>query len=268
MIIYVSELLEEGELREIIKETGCGLETIRFGIAENLDSLNDTIAEVKRTLRLFGNPPLTVHGPFLDINPASFDSHARKLTLRRFHEAYTGAVETGAEKIIFHSGMIPNVYFSQGWAEHTAAFWDEFLESHSDIPVCVENVLDREIEPLLDLVRLVGKRHENFGICLDLGHAQCYSAYPPEKWMGSLAPYIFHIHVHDNHGSTQNDNCRDDQHLAFGDGIMNITEIFKRIKELPRDVSFTVECNKKEDVYKSIERIRRGIKNTNKILTP
>ena len=50
----------------------------------------------------------------------------------------------------------------------------------------------------------------NFGICLDYAHARVFGG-DPAPWVAALAPYVRHMHINDNNG-------REDNHLAIGEG--------------------------------------------------
>ena len=202
-----------------------------------------------------GAAHLTLHGPFLDLNPAAYDSQIRQVTRLRFDQSYEAARELGVEKIIYHSCYYPQVYFLEGWAERVAEFMNQFLEGRSDIEVALENVLDPKWEPLKAVADQV--EADNFGLCLDIGHANCYSAQPVEEWAQGLNPYLTHIHVHDNHGDR-------DAHLALGDGNLKwekIQEIFmqeeKRRRETgcQKELTYTIECAKKEWILQSWEKL-------------
>ena len=52
----------------------------------------------------------------------------------------------------------------------------------------MENVLDEDWRLLLDVYRIVD--HPKFKLCLDMGHAYCYSKVPVLKWAKELAPYV------------------------------------------------------------------------------
>ena len=86
-MINISHLLPDEEMKELIRETGMGVESIDFSISDNLDHLEETIQTYRKKLNTFGNPPLTLHGPFLDLNPAAFDSLIREVTMTGLHSA-------------------------------------------------------------------------------------------------------------------------------------------------------------------------------------
>ena len=239
--IFVSELLEPGELRELSRTFG--IELIRFSIADELDRLADALSEVDYAC------PLAVHGPFLDLNPATWDSELRRVTMMRFHQAWSAARALGAGKLVLHTGFMPRANILEGWAPRVADFFGEFLQSHSELPIALENVLDPFWEPMLEVWQRVC--HPNFGLCLDVGHAHCYSDQPATAWAEGLLPALTHIHLHDNHGPRPMSAIAD-EHLALGDGTLPLTPL-KAILKQRNDLTYTIECATMDAVLRSIE---------------
>ena len=64
-MIYISHLLPDHEMNEIIEQTGVGIESIEFSIADNLDHLNDSIGSYRERLKFMDCRGLTLHGPFM-----------------------------------------------------------------------------------------------------------------------------------------------------------------------------------------------------------
>ena len=250
---FFSELLSPEELIRIRRDTGCGLELIQFSVSENLDHFSDTMKKEKELLARMDHPPVTIHGPFLDLNPMTFDSRIRQVVLDRFAQAYEAAEELHAARIIFHSGMVPTVYFLEGWAERMTAFWEDFLPGRREIPVCMENVLDREYEPFAEIAAALTDRFPNFGICLDLGHAHCYSSHPETDWTSALKPYILHLHLHDNDGTA-------DSHHALGTGTVQWETVLDAVRTQPQDITMTVECNTCQDAQTSLQAIQKQLR--------
>ena len=85
-MIYISHLLPDDEMKEIISQTGVGIESIEFSIADNLDHLKESVCSYRERLKFMGCRGLTLHGPFMNIDPAAFDSEVRKITMMRFHQ--------------------------------------------------------------------------------------------------------------------------------------------------------------------------------------
>ena len=242
-------------MKEIIEQTEVGIESIEFSIADNLDHLNDSIGSYRERLKFMGCRGLTLHGPFMNIDPAAFDSEVRKITMMRFHQTYTAGMELGAKKIIYHTCMNPYVHYLQGWPERVAEFFGEFLEEHKELEVVMENVFDPQIDPVLDGYKLLGEKYPNFHLCFDMGHAHCYSKIPVLEWTEKLAPYVTHVHVHDNNGDR-------DSHAALGAGNIPYERVLGLLPET-RERTWTIECCSKKDVLQSI-RVLHNISRTRK----
>lgn len=248
-MIYISHLLPDEELKKVIEKSKVGVESIEFSISDNLDHLNEKIAAYRMRMDAIGAPALTIHGPFLDLNPAAFDSEISKVTELRFAQSYEAACELGVDKIIYHSCYYPQIYFLEGWAERVADFMNHFLESRTEIEVDVENVLDPDWRPLARLAELIDA--PNFGLCLDVGHAHCYSEEPVMNWAEGLRPYIRHVHVHDNCGDR-------DAHMAVGKGTIPFAGLIKVLKDPTcgrEDLTWTIECQSLEDVELSLKQL-------------
>lgn len=247
--VFFSELLPDEDLIKIAGEGPYGLELIQFSVSENLDNFSDVMRKEKELLARMGDPPVSLHGPFLDLNPMTFDSRIRQTVLDRFAQAYEAAEELGARRIVFHSGMIPTVYFLEGWAERMTAFWEDFLPGRESIPVCMENVLDREYAPFLEIAEALCERFPSFGICLDAGHAHCYADHSEETWAQALAGHIRHLHLHDNDGYW-------DRHLALGEGTVRWESVIRAVMAEQKDLTVTVECSTAAAVRQSLKKLR------------
>lgn len=125
-MIYISHLVKDEEMKEIIARTGMGIESIEFSVAENLDNLDRSLRTYQKRLEFMECRELILHGPFLDLNPMAYDTLVVQATRTRYEQAYQAAGELGAKKLILHSGFIPSVYFLTGWAERMADFYKRF----------------------------------------------------------------------------------------------------------------------------------------------
>ena len=103
------------------------------------------------------------------------------------------------------------------WQNSGVNLWTD----RTEIPeIVLENVFDRDWQLLMDVYKLVNK--QNFTLCLDIGHAHCYSEIDVLKWSETLAPYVNHVHVHDNLGDR-------DAHIGLGKGNLP----YKEVLEIP-----------------------------------
>lgn len=245
--IYISHLLSDEEMQGLIQKYGCGLESIEFSISENLDCLEEKIEGYHKRLEQMGNPRLILHGPFLDLNPMAYDRLVLQATRLRFEQCYQAARELGAEKIIFHTCYQPKLYLLTGWAERMADFWNSFLDGKSGIEILMENVQDPEVLPVFRVAELV--KHPDFGLCFDVGHAHCYAEESVLVWAEKLAPYIRHLHVHDNDGTF-------DAHDRIGNGTVPVEEILALLYKQNPQLTVTIECSAYADTESSLKSVK------------
>ncbi|MDO4275834.1 MAG: sugar phosphate isomerase/epimerase [Eubacteriales bacterium] len=246
-MIYLSQLIPDKELKLLINEYHTGLELIDFSVGTNLDEMTVILEMWERKLEMFGAPPITIHGPFLDLNPVSFDSLAAQAAQERFAQAYEAARQLHAQKIIYHTCRIPLVCYVEGWAERMADFWNSFLEKHWEVPVAIENVFDEAPEPIADFASRI--QAANFSLCLDFGHINYASGTPADQWLDVLGPWAGHLHLHDNHGKS-------DDHLALGKGNINWKKVLEQINSMSLSNSITIENSTPEDFRTSLEYCR------------
>ena len=246
-MIYASHLLKDEDMKKLADQYEIGIETIEFSIAENLDSLDEKIKEYKERIRNMGFHRLTVHGPFLDLNPAAFDSRVREITMYRFQQAYHAAQELQAEKIIFHTGFIPKLYYLEGWSQRVAGFFNEFMEGREGMPVLMENVYDPEPEHVIKVKELV--QSPDFNLCLDVGHAHCYSEKSLKTWIEQGGKYVKHLHIHNNDGTWDN-------HKGVNGGNLPLKDLRLWISQNIKDATATIECSDIGDIagwYKELK---------------
>ena len=247
-MIYISHLLPDEEMQELIEETGAGVESIEFSISDNLDQLSEHIHTYRKRLKQMEAEHLIIHGPFLDLAPYSFDSEILKTTEKRYEQAYQAAVELGAEKIVYHTCYYPGVYFPDIWAERTIEFYQKFLEKHCETEIVLENVMDTDWNPIKRVADAISA--PQFGLCLDIGHAHCSGEELVTEWVRNLNPYCSHLHVHDNHKKR-------DEHLALGQGTMPLQQLFMLLSQTPADTC-TIECMDKEQVRQCWQVLRES----------
>lgn len=218
----------------LAKENNMGLELAEFCIADNLDiDYVSTIHMLKKKTE--GISDIIVHGPFMDLYPSAVDRKVRNITMERFVQAYHAAKEMGAKKLILHSGSLPSVYFEDYHADTSVNFWKEFLENvDGTLEICMENVLDSNPELFTSIANKVNQ--SNFKLTLDIGHANCYSRVPVSQWLQITAPYLSHIHLHNNYGDK-------DRHLHPAEGTIDIDELLNHLSNKAPHVTITIENN-------------------------
>lgn len=211
------------------REFGLGVELAQFCLAENMDKTPpDVQASLDAALQV---PRRVLHAPFAELCPAAIDPLVRAVTRRRFLQAAALAKRYGAEKMVVHSGFIPLVYYPEWFAPQSAAFWREFLIDVGGLTLCVENVMETSPDVLRQIAEQVND--PRLRICFDVGHAFCQSG-ELAPWLDALAPYISHVHLHNNHGSF-------DEHLGLPDGTLDMAAVIRQLEALAPQATYTLE---------------------------
>lgn len=174
------------------------------------------------------------HAPFAELSPCAIDPMIRAVALHRFRQSARLAMDYGIRRMVVHSGFLPLVYYPIWFVEQGSAFFRELLSGlPGDFQIMIENVLDPDPQPLLDLIQTIND--PRVGICLDVGHAHSVSQIPVKDWIDTLAPHIRHYHLHDNTGEH-------DTHSLPGDGTIGFPGILDAISRKTPDATLTFEC--------------------------
>ena len=206
--------------------------------------------------RLDWNPALTLHAPFMDINPGAEDPLVRSATQVRFRQLLDAAAIMRPRAAVFHAAYSKWRYAGQTdvWLEKSIDTWQMVMERASKINmrVAVENVFDEDPDALQLLLDRID--HPDFGFCFDTGHFNLFSTVPMECWFERLGSRLKEVHLHDNTG-------RADSHWALGRGNIDFEKFFSLMsKNAPLPV-FTIEAHDKDDIETSLERTRELVNN-------
>ncbi|UCF10306.1 MAG: sugar phosphate isomerase/epimerase [Candidatus Bipolaricaulota bacterium] len=170
-----------------------------------------------------GVTPLSVHGPFGDLCPGSFDPMVRDLARLRLERAHEVAVRLDAEHIVLHHGYVPHTSPPSGWIPRSRDFWRALLDRvTAKMRVHLENLLEIDPEMIAAVVDEVDR--PNLDIALDIGHAHCRSRGSVLDWIEALGARIGYVHLHDNCG-------KEDEHLALGAGTIPLPEVCAALEE-------------------------------------
>ena len=219
--LYVATIAED--CVQLAAEYGLGLEVDEFTTAENMDG--DAYIRVKRELesKLNVSDRYLLHAPFAELCPAAIDPLVAEAAWTRYQQAARIALEHGIKKMVVHSGYIRGIYYPEWYREKAAAFWRRFLsDKPEDFQLLVENVMDDEPFPLLESVELTAD--PRCRICLDIGHAAVHGRVPVTDFISSFAPYLAHVHLHDNDYSF-------DRHLPLGQGRLPFLKLLEAIEK-------------------------------------
>lgn len=190
----------------------------------------------------------SVHGAFIDVNPASGDPGFRELSCRRCRESCEIALALGAENVVFHSSAFPFLRgaYLENWADSCASFYEELVDRYP-VRIYIENAQDLDPTPLRNLMERI--RSHRIGVCLDIGHAN-YSHTPVAEWFRQLGQWVGYLHLSDNLGEF-------DDHLPLGQGGIDWNETNQLWQSLGRDIPITLETGTLESTKDSIAFLHR-----------
>ena len=128
----------------------------------------DTLLE-----RLDWGPKLTLHAPFMDLNPGAIDPMVRSVTLLRFRQLLNVATVLKPRAAVFHAAYDRWRYSGRKdvWLDYGFDTWLKVMDLASKIGlrVAVENVFDEDPEALQMLIGKVNA--PDFGFCFEIGRA-------------------------------------------------------------------------------------------------
>lgn len=143
----------------------------------------------------------SLHGPYLDLKPASPDPLIREVSYKRYLDAFQIATQLNTDYLIFHSQINPFLnepFISNLNNLQAQEFWDEILqETDYRGIILIENIFEKTPDMLMKYIQTVDL--PGMKINLDIGHLKARNA-NLEEWIKELKDYIEYIHVHSNNG--------------------------------------------------------------------
>jgi sugar phosphate isomerase/epimerase len=201
--------------------------------------------------RLDWTPKITLHAPFMDLNPGAVDPMVRSVTQVRFRQLLNVAAILKPRSAVFHAAYDRWRYGGRKdvWLEYSLDTWRKVMDTASRIGlrVAVENVFDEDPEALQMLIEAVNS--PDFGFCFDAGHCNLFSRVPIESWFAALGSRLIEVHLHDNDGTS-------DAHRALGTGTVDFEKFFALMRAHAPVPVYTIEAHDKDDIEPSIERVK------------
>jgi sugar phosphate isomerase/epimerase len=215
-----------------------------------LDQLErDDLDRLKKNLDW--NPALTLHAPFMDMNPGAVDPMVRSVTQVRFRQLMNVASILKPRAAVFHAAYDRWRYGGRKdiWLNNSLDTWNKVLDTAATIgmQVAVENVFDEDPDALGMLIEAIAR--PGFGFCFDTGHFNLFSTVPMEAWFDRLGRFLVEVHLHDNDGSA-------DSHWALGRGDIDFEKFFRLMKEKAPVPVYTIEAHDKDDIEASLGNVR------------
>jgi sugar phosphate isomerase/epimerase len=191
----------------------------------------------------------TVHAPFMDLSPGGVDRTVRTVTKDKLKKSVEMANILNARGIICHGGY-SKWYFDgnkQIWLDASLDTWQEILRgAGKGLPVMIENIFEEEPSTLIELFGHFGDKGLYY--CFDSGHFNLFSKVSLEEWLIPLKDKIREMHLHDNHGTS-------DEHLPVGMGTFPFRELKTFIKGLD-DIIYTSEIHGETRAIEGLKKLK------------
>ncbi len=237
------KILEGFEYAERIFSLGIGIEVhLDFNVLQKL-----RLKEFFKLKELSEGKPITVHAPYLDLNPGAVDPYVLEATRKRFEETLVSAKVLEPQVVVFHSGYYPwkTDPILEQWKNNAVETFKVISERVRK--VAVENVFDRNPKPI---ALLLENLPENVGACIDTGHLNMFSEVHWKEWISALKGRIFEIHLHNNSGTS-------DEHKPFFKGSFDAYAFLEEVLKLPELEVINLENKEISDVEVSLKEIRK-----------
>ena len=193
----------------------------------------------------------TIHAPFMDLRPGALDPKIRRATADRLRQVFDLAPDFRPRSIVCHPSFDGRYYVSTEalWLENSIDTWRPFLAlaEGMDTLIALENVYETDPHLLKELLCSLHSPHICF--CFDTGHFNVFAKAPLEEWISQLGALIGQLHLHDNHGIT-------DEHLPPGEGNFPFGDLLQKLRDMGRRPIITLEAHSEQHLRRSLENIK------------
>jgi sugar phosphate isomerase/epimerase len=230
-----------------ITDFGIGIEIyLENHIIEEMDM--NGVKEMSRSLQEHAIP-CTVHAPFMDLSPGGYDRQVRRITKEKLKRSVEVANLLNARGVVCHPGYDKWRFDGNEelWLKGAVeTFRDVIREARDGLIVMVENIFEEHPATLTHFFAQF--KDEDLHFCFDTGHFNLFSTIPLEGWLLPLKDRIREIHLHDNHGKS-------DEHLPVGEGTFPFHELKQFLRH--RDgIFYTCEAHEEAHAVRSIKNIK------------
>jgi len=218
--------------------------------SQDLDTCDqDEVKRLAETLHQNGLE-VTIHGPFMDLSPGGVDPKVKEVTLDRFSKAIELARWLKPRVLVFHPGYETRSFDGDVdlWLKSSLATWQPLVRDaeKTGLVFAIENVYEETPDSLKRLLDEIRSPH--FRFCFDAGHYHAFSGrrVPLSVWIETLGSYLREVHLHDNHGKS-------DEHLPMGEGSFDFDQFFGLLSQSQLRPIFTIEPHQEDHLWRGIK---------------
>lgn len=189
-----------------------------------------------------------LHGPFLDLKPASPDKDIRRVSQDKYFKTLNIAKELEIDYVTFHSQMNPLLNEPQimdlNYLQNGEFFNFLMNETSYEGIVLIENIFEKSPTNMLRLMDKI--KSDKVKLNLDLGHAKL-SGNTMENWIKELKDHIAYIHfhsnngIHDQHGSPSDKEIEDLFYFLDKYNINPVISLEYKKKDLKKEILRYIE---------------------------
>lgn len=196
----------------------------------------------------------TLHAPFSGFNAGSHKKKIRIASQRIADQSLRLAEKLHARRIVFHPGL-PQGATGKNldiWLQNSLLFWPEFLARAEEISctICIENIYETTPEIFIKLLTAINS--PQLGHVFDIGHWNIFATGKLIDWLNATAPYLKHLHLHDNHGEQ-------DEHLPISHGYVPFATLFNWLNTTKTSPTMTLENHNLPDIELSLQVIQHHL---------
>lgn len=196
----------------------------------------------------------TLHAPFTGFNPGSSKKRIHNASHKIADQSLQLAKKLHARRIVFHPGLTYGADRKESdlWLKNNLRFWPEFLTRAADFncTICIENIYETTPDIFVNLLSEINS--PQMGHVFDIGHWNMFATGKLLDWLNATAPYLKHLHLHDNHGEG-------DEHLPVGQGYVPFSTLFKWLKSTKTSPTMTLENHSLPDTELSLKAIQQQL---------
>ena len=222
--------------------------------AEDLDACQEKDAKHLAEILQKNELDITLHGPFMDLNPGGMDRRVKEVTLDRFSRTLQLARFFKPKSIVFHPGYEKWKFdgYVELWLKSSLQTWRPLVREAEELGlmITIENVFEETPDPIKNLLEEINSSH--FRFCFDTGHHHVFSKTPVPIWLETLGRYLCEVHLHDNHKEM-------DEHLPLGEGGFDFEQFFSLLSQLKLNPIYTIEPHEEAHLWRGLEAARKYI---------
>ncbi|MCX5804440.1 MAG: sugar phosphate isomerase/epimerase [Proteobacteria bacterium] len=244
IFINVPYKMVEANIKRIV-EFNMGIEIYANNdVVDDLDM--EGVRELSKILQDSGIV-CTVHAPYMDLSPGGFDKTIKAISRDKIKKSVEMANTLHAKCIVCHPGYDKWRFGDneQLWFDSSIETWTEILKEADDgLIVALENIFEETPSTFIALFHHF--KDKNLFFCFDSGHFNLFTTVSLERWLTPLKDRIREMHLHDNHGST-------DEHLPIGRGTFPFRELKAFLSQANGNIIYTAEIASESHVAESIK---------------